>query len=232
MIPSGAALFFNGDGTSRGRHLGTINVVDTAGLVGSNAWANNSAATPLYSQTPQCGTGIELDPSPCNILGVDRNIAHPMSVLGHLVFSARLRATCRLKSLTLGTTAPNSCKTGLTDLNQPALGSGWTSAAQAACIASASDSTPYDNCSVDSNAERQAQPYTMSCSAAPVAAAGGVSVGLGKGSKPCFPYLGFIDFFSNINKSNCNGLQASLTQRTSHGAVPSLPVIPIPMPSL
>ena len=37
------------------------------------------------------------------------------------------------------------------------------------------------------------------------------------GNKPCFPYLGYVDFFSNINKSNYNGLQMSLTQRTSHG---------------
>jgi len=42
-------------------------------------------------------------------------------------------------------------------------------------------------------------------------------VGLGVGTNPCFPYLGYIDFFSNINKSNYNGLQVSLTQRTSHG---------------
>ena len=221
MIPSGAALFSNGDGTSV-PGAGTINVVDTAGLVGSSNWANNcgdaACATPgtlLYSQSPQCGTGIGLDPSQCNILGVDRNFRTPYVSTWTLGIQ---RAITNNMSVEVAYVGNHGTKLlGLTDLNQPAIGSGWTAAAQAACLSSASDPTPYDNCSVDSNAERQAQPYTMSCSSAPVAAAGGVSVGLGKGTKPCFPYLGYVDFFSNINKSNYNGLQMSLTQRTTHG---------------
>ena len=32
-----------------------------------------------------------------------------------------------------------------------------------------------------------------------------------------YPYLGFIDFMSNLYKSNYNGLQTTLTERTSHG---------------
>ena len=32
-----------------------------------------------------------------------------------------------------------------------------------------------------------------------------------------YPYLGFIDFLSNLSRSNYNGLETTLTQRTSHG---------------
>jgi len=93
---------------------------------------------------------------------------------------------------------------GLTDLNQPPIGSGFAAGSLAGC---ATDPT---TCGSDPNLERLNQTYTKSCPTT-----GGV--GLGIGSNPCFPYLGYIDFFSNINKSNYNGLQVSLTQRTSHG---------------
>jgi hypothetical protein len=184
MIPSGAALFSNGDGTSVAG-IGTINVVDTAGLAGSNAWANNTAATPLYSQTPQCGTGIGADPSPCNILGVDRNIRTPYVSTWTLGIQRALTNNMSLEVAYVGNHGTKLL--GVTDLNQPPLGSGFTAAG-----------------------ERLNQPYTKSCPTTN-------GVGQGIGTNPCFPYLGFIDFFSNLNKSNYNGLQVSLTQRASHG---------------
>ena len=203
MIPSGAALFSNGDGTSVAG-TGTINVVDTAGLVGSNAWANNTAATPLYSQSPTCGTGIAPDPSPCNILGVDRNMRTPYVSTWTLGIQ---RAITNNMSIEVAYVGNHGTKLlGLTDLNQPPIGSGYSAAALTDCAA-----TPA-NCGsdLDPNLERLNQPYTKSCPTTN-------GVGLGVGNNPCFPYLGFIDFFSNINKSNYNGLQVSLTQRTSHG---------------
>jgi hypothetical protein len=208
MIPSGAALFSNGDGTSVAG-TGTINVVDTAGLVGSTAWANNTATTPLYSQTPQCGTGIGPDPAPCNILGVDRKIRTPYVSTWTLGIQ---RAITNNMSIEVAYVGNHGTKLlGLTDLNQPAVGSGFTAGNLASCAA---DPT---TCGSDPNLERLNRPYTMSCSAAVVPGTGGLSVGLGTGSKPCMPYLGNIDFFSNSNKSNYNGMQVSLTQRTSHG---------------
>src|SRR5580704_17107888 len=32
-----------------------------------------------------------------------------------------------------------------------------------------------------------------------------------------FPYIGIIDFLSNLYRSNYNGLQTTLTERTTHG---------------
>src|SRR6202034_1983542 len=47
-------------------------------------WANNSASTPLYNSAPACGDGTTqfpagsgFFPGPCNIAGVDANLATP-----------------------------------------------------------------------------------------------------------------------------------------------------------
>jgi hypothetical protein len=199
MIPSGAQLFSSGDGATFVQGTGTINVVDTPGLSApgsANNWFNNSASTPLYSQTPQCGTGLQIgtaalpDPPPCNILGVDRNFRTPYVSTWTLGIQ---RAITNNMSIEVAYVGNHGTKLlGLTDLNQPPLGTGTA----ASCTAGGP------------TCEQQARPYTKSCPA---------PIGLGIPGKPCFPYLGYIDFFSNIDKSNYNGLQVSLTQRTSHG---------------
>jgi hypothetical protein len=201
MIPTGAELFSQGlagvvpnppcdaaHGCVQG--VGTINNVATKGLASTpppNNWTNNSSSNPLYSQTAACGTGIGGDPSLCNILGVNRNLRTPYVSTWTLGIQ---RAITNNMSVEVAYVGNHGTKLlGLTDLNQPAV---------ASC-------TP-----TDANCERQNQPYTKSCPTTN-------GIGLGIGSNPCFPYLGYIDFFSNINESNYNGLQMSLTQRTSHG---------------
>jgi hypothetical protein len=52
------------------------------------------------------------------------------------------------------------------------------------------------------------RPYSQSC--AP-------PVGLGTGSLPCFGYLSFINRTENDARSNYNSLQATLTERATHG---------------
>jgi len=94
---------------------------------------------------------------------------------------------------------------GVTNMNQPPIGTGWTAAARAACIASA---PAFGNCSPDASAEKAAQQFTS-----PVPAPTGTDAGTGK----CFPYLNYIEFITNQDKSNYDGLQVTLTQRTSHG---------------
>jgi hypothetical protein len=94
---------------------------------------------------------------------------------------------------------------GVTNMNQPPIGTGWTAAARAACIASA---PAYGNCSPDASAEKAAQQFTSPCPA---------PTGTGTGTGKCFPYLNYIEFITNQDKSNYDGLQVTLTQRTSHG---------------
>ena len=211
MIPTGAQLLTQGiwdgstctsaDGCVQG--TGTINVVDTAGLAGPvNHWATNSPSSVLYSQTPVCGTGVGSDPAQCNILGVDRKLRSPYVSTWTLGIQ---RAITNNMSLEVAYVGNHGTKLlGLTNINQPPVGSGFTAASLTACAASPA------SCSADPNLERLNEPYTKSCPTTN-------GVGLGIGSNPCFPYLGYVEFFSNHDKSNYNGLQVALTQRTSHG---------------
>jgi len=196
VIPSGAELFSQGLAGGPGAPCdaahgcvlgpGTITNVATKGLASTpppNNWGNNSASNPLYLQTAACGTGIGTDPPLCNILGVDRNLRTPYVSTWTLGIQRALTNNMSVEVAYVGNHGTKLL--GLTDLNQPPVGSGFTAAG-----------------------EQANQPYTKSCPA---------PIGLGIGNSPCFPYLGYIDFFSNINKSNYHGLQVSLTQRTSHG---------------
>jgi hypothetical protein len=92
---------------------------------------------------------------------------------------------------------------GLSDLNQAAqvggFSAGWGNPATPgtaanSCLASATDKVPYDNCAPSSAAIAAVRPFAAQ-----------------------FPYLSYIYYLSNSNSSSYNGLQTSLTQRTSHG---------------
>ena len=221
MIPSGAALVTCPAScqttgipvTAHGN--GTIDVVATPGLAeGTNNWPINSPAAPLYSQTPQCGDGLTPpatglnptpvpDPSPCNILGVNRNLRTPYVGTWTLGIQHAITNNMSLEVAYVGNHGTKLL--GITNINQPPIGTGWTAAARAACIASA---PAYGNCSPDASAEKAAQQFTSPCPA---------PTGTGTGTGKCFPYLNYIEFITNQDKSNYDGLQVTLTQRTSHG---------------
>jgi hypothetical protein len=82
--------------------------------------------------------------------------------------------------------------TGIRDINQPPVGSGWPAANVAACVASGY--TDPDNCAPDGAAEQANQPFNAK-----------------------FPYLSNIFQMGNIYRSNYNGLQATLNSRNFHG---------------
>lgn len=205
MIPTGAQLFSSGDGTTFTQGTGTINVVATPGLSAPQAQANwfaNSSSTPIYSQTPQCGTGIGGDPSPCDILGVNKNIRTPYVSTWTLGIQRQLTKDMSLEVAYVGNHGTKLL--GVRNLNQPAVGSGFGPGALTTCAADAT------MCGAVPELERLNQPYTMSCPTTN-------GVGLGIGTNPCFPYLRFIEGISNLDKSNYNGMQVTLTQRASHG---------------
>ena len=193
---------------------GTINVVDTAGLAGPiNNWGTNSPTSPLYSQIPQCGTGVGSDPGPCNILGVARNLRSPYVSTWTLGIQ---RAITNNMSLEVAYVGNHGTKLlGLTNLNQPPVGTGWTAAASLAGLRCRSYATGADPIQTLSGSTRRVHWRTPQLCPGEVPTTNGV--GLGVGNKPCFPYLGYVEFFSNHDKSNYNGLQVTLTQRTSHG---------------
>jgi len=224
QIPTGVALFSQGlagggpnppcdaaHGCTQG--TGTIKVVatDGVGAVTSNWPANcgnaacSTPGTPLYTQllqAPACGTGTGGDPAPCNILAADRNLRSPYVSTWTLGIQRALTNNMSLEVAYVGNHGTKLL--GVRNINQPPIGSGFGPGVLAACAAGTG------SCGADPNLERLNQPYTKSCPTTN-------GVGLGVGTAKCFPYLGFIEWFSNQDKSNYNGLQLTLTQRASHG---------------
>jgi hypothetical protein len=225
QIPTGVNLFSNGDGTFA-PGTGTIKVVSTDGVdaVRTN-WPLNcgnagctTPGTPLYSQlvqTPACGTGVGVDPAPCSILAVNRNLRTPYVTTWTLGIQRALTNNMSLEVAYVGNHGTKLL--GVRNINQPPIGTGWTAPALGTCLdTSGNFANLYASCSPDTDAERRAQTFSSSCSAATVSGTT-TSIGNGTGSAKCFPYLGFVENFSNQDKSNYNGLQVTLTQRTSHG---------------
>jgi hypothetical protein len=205
--PTGTPLYANGNPTPTTAggtiDVGVVTYTGTA-LTGTSGnptaglnyrWANNSASEPLYSASPACGDGTVtlsngITPQPCTILGVDQHLRTPYITTWSLGIE---RALTNSLSLDVSYVGNHGTKlVGLSDLNQPPIGSGWTAAVKAACIA---DPNPADgNCAPDTSAEVATQPFQAK-----------------------YPYLGYILWLSNNNLSNYNSLQVGLTQHIWHG---------------
>jgi hypothetical protein len=206
MVPTGAVLYANG---AQVQNTGTINVTNitfvgpavkgttTPGQIAYD-WINNSPNQPLYSASPSCGDGTVtlatgLIPQPCSIVGVDRNLYSPYVTTWTLDIQHALTNTLSLEIGYVGNHGTGFI--GIQDVNEAPLGAGYcmNSPLTAGQIA-AGCTGPDINFPNTSAAEQGARPYFSK-----------------------FPYLQYIDKISNSNKSNYNGLQAALTQRTSHG---------------
>ena len=202
-IPTGSTLAYTNPSTGLPvitKGAGSINIGaisytgPSAGALGAN-WLANSPSTPLFFGQPACGDGTVtlpngITPQPCSIVSVDPNLVNPYVGMWTLDLQ---RAITNNLSLDLAYVGNHGAKLlGMLDLNQPPVGAGWTPAAKAACLASAS--TGYSNCAPDPVAETVAEPFASK-----------------------FPYLAYIDQMSNLGESNYNALQVTLTQRTSHG---------------
>ncbi|HEY7387923.1 MAG TPA: TonB-dependent receptor [Bryobacteraceae bacterium] len=213
-VPTGVNLYTNGN-TTPFTAGGTINLgaitfgggslgsATTPGTVKYN-WANNGPNNPLYSASAACGDGTVTlvgapTPQPCNILGASRNIRAPYITKWNVDIQHAISSNLSLDVAYVGNHAARLL--GITDLNQPqfvgGFSPGWGNPAVAGtpanqCLASAGQG--YNNCSPDSGLEQAAAPFSAK-----------------------FPYLGIINWLSNNNYANYNGLQASLTQRVWHG---------------
>jgi hypothetical protein len=207
--PTGVTLYTaaNPKGFTQGGNINVGPLQFTGGALApiANAWANNSPGNVLYNASPSCGDGnvtlpSGLVPSPCIILGVNRNLRTPYVANWMLDIQ---RAVTNNLSLDVAYVGNRGIKLlGLIDLNQPhfegGFSPGWGNPLVAGspaqlCLASA---PAYGNCAVDPNGvlEPAAEPFASK-----------------------FPYLSQIEFESNNNFSTYNGLQVAVTQRTSHG---------------
>jgi hypothetical protein len=124
-------------------------------------------------------------------MGVDRNLKTPY--VWNWTLSLQHAFTSRL-SLELAYVGNHGSRlTGIRDINQSPVGSGWSPGLISACIASNYDPNV---CAPDNDAEQAARPFTVN----------------GK-----FPYLSNIFQMGNVYRSNYNGLQVTLNSRNFHG---------------
>lgn len=198
-VPTGAQICVNGNPCVPG--LGTIAAatINPSGGSLTNGWQNNGPGTPVFSGVVQCGDGVLGDPPPCSTAAFDRNLRVPYVETWNIDIQHSFTNNLSMDIAYLGNHGAKIY--GTRDINAPPVGAGWGNPSVAGspaqlCIASASDPTPFDNCS--SNPALEVGPY-----------------GPGPGTK--FPFIQYIDYLSNQDRSHYNALQVSLTQRTSHG---------------
>jgi hypothetical protein len=150
--------------------------------------------TPVFNTTIDCAP-----PNPCPVMSVDRNLTTPYVWNWTLSVQHAFTPNLTLEMAYVGNHGSNL--TGIRDINQPPVGSGWTTGSTGAgtltaCLNSAPQG--YNNCAPDND------PFT----------------GYEITNEPFyskFPYLSNIFQMANIYRSNYNGLQVTLNSRNYHG---------------
>ncbi len=190
-VPTGAIIDAAGDTAG-----GTITTGNLTIIPLNYPWDNG----PLYGNL--ASTTINCFASPCPIMSVDRNLTTPYVWNWTLSMQHAFTPNLTLEMAYVGNHGDNL--TGIRDINQPTVGSGWPAANIATCNANLiPSSTPgappmYNTnaayCQVDGAAEQAAEPFASK-----------------------FPYLSNIFQMGNIYRSNYNGLQVTLNSRNYHG---------------
>ena len=180
VVPTGAAIQVNGVTTPGIGNIAASGITLGAGQLtwnGSSVGGAGIYPSNLVSNVA-CGDGIGNDAGPCDIFAMDRNYKTPFVTTWTLGVQHAFSNKLSLDAAYVGN--HGSRLTGIQDINQPALGSGWT---------------PFDiahGVNADGN-EQLTRPFNAK-----------------------YPYLGYINYYSNIYRSNYNGLQLAFTGRGYH----------------
>ncbi len=161
--------------------------------------------TPVYGNSTAINCNPNTDPpgSPCPIMSVDRNLTTPYVWNWTLSMQHAFSPNLTLEMAYVGNHGGNL--TGIRDINQPPVGSGWPAANVATCNANLiPNPTPGGPPQYDVN-------NTLN-NGAPCQVAGEVGPFNTK-----FPYLSNIFQMGNVYRSNYNGLQTTLNARNFHG---------------
>jgi hypothetical protein len=183
-VPTGAPI--DAAGNTAGGTITTGNVtIKNAFKVPLTTW--DAVNGPLYGgSTVNCAP-----PNPCPVMTVDRNLTTPYVWTWTLNLQHAFTPNVSLEVAYVGNRGTNL--TGIRDINQPPVGSGWPASAITACIVSGY--TDAVNCAPDSTGGEEAnRPFATK-----------------------FPYLSNIFQMGNVYRSNYNGLQATLNARNYHG---------------
>jgi hypothetical protein len=172
----------------------------SGGTAGGTITAGNLAIPPVLPQwdsgTPLYGANVSTSllncfNNPCPIMSVDRKITTPYVWSWTLNLQHAITPNLSLELAYVGNHGSNL--TGIRDINQPPVGSGWPASAISACIASGY--TDPVNCAPDSTGGEEAnRPFANK-----------------------FPYLSNIFQMGNVYRSNYDALQVTLNSRNYHG---------------
>jgi hypothetical protein len=188
-------------------------IIDGAGNTSGGTITTGNTTLPFFlnptpiSWNPDQGAlygapTINCSNSPCPIMTVDRNLKTPYVWNWTLSLQHAFTPNLTMELAYVGNHGGRL--TGIRDINQPPVGSGWTTTGPnptlTNCLASAS--TGYNNCAPDNDAEQAARPFAK------------VTPTFPNGQ---FPYLSNIFQMGNVYRSNYNGLQATLNARNFHG---------------
>jgi hypothetical protein len=158
----------------------------------------NSPATP-WDQGPLYGSPtVNCYNSPCPIMTVDRNLTTPY--VWNWTFSMQHAFTPNLTLEVAYVGNHGANLTGIRDINQPPVGSGWPAANITECTANLTPSGQYDT---NNTLNLPGDPCQTAAEVGPF--------------NTKFPYLSNIFNMANVYRSNYNGLQVTLNSRNFHG---------------
>jgi hypothetical protein len=199
-------------------------VFPTGGVVNvtsNGVTANYSGVTCLTPSDTVNGNGVV--PPPCSTQAVNPNFKQPYSLQWNLDIQRAITNNLTFEIAYVGVHGGNEA--AWTDINQPAIGVGWTTPTStlpaslagnalpggvspaAWCLASAGDSTPYDQCGIVGS-KKQNGVATNALGAIETANAPFFSK---------FPYLSNIVQLGNNDFSNYHAMQITVNERPWHG---------------
>jgi len=187
-VPTGAPIDAAGDTSGGTITTGNVTIKNFLNPI---PWDSPTAT--LYSGGSGSAATVNCANSPCPIMTVDRNLTTPYVWTWTLNLQHAFTPNLSLEAAYVGNHGSNL--TGIRDINQPPVGSGWGTGPTGEltlCLASA---PAYSNCAADANnGEQTNQPFFSK-----------------------FPYLANIFQMGNVYRSNYNGLQMTLNARNYHG---------------
>jgi len=187
-VPTGAPIDAAGDTSGGTITTGNVTVKNFLNAV---PW--DTSNTPLYG-----GDTVNCNNSPCPIMTVAQNLTTPYVWNWTLNLQHAITPNLSIEAAYVGNHGSNL--TGIRDINQPPVGSGWPAANIAECTANLTPSGQYDT------------GNTLNLPNDPCQTAPEVGPYNTK-----FPYLANIFQMGNVYRSNYDGLQLTLNARNYHG---------------
>jgi hypothetical protein len=182
-VPTGAPIDSAGDTSGGTITTGNVTVKN---FLNSVPW--DTPNTPLYG-----GDTINCFNSPCPVMTVDRGLTTPYVWDWTLNVQHAFTSNLSVEAAYVGNRGSNL--TGIRDINQPPVGSGWGTGPTGELTLCLESAPAYNNCAANNNGGEQTN--------APFFAK--------------FPYLANIFQMGNVYRSNYNGLQVTLNARNYHG---------------